>query len=212
MDEQPAQIPGLHQRASEWYEQNGLPSEAIHHAFAAKDFVRAAALVELAWPVIPKGIQPATWLSWVKTLPDALVRTRPVLSAGYAWMLLDGGELEAAEARLRDAERWLDTTNERPEAPSAEMVVVNEEEFRSLPATIATGRAYLAQALGDVPATVKNARRALDLLPEGDHYWRGIAAMFLGLAYWTSGDLEAASRSLANAIASFQMAGNILSR
>jgi LuxR family maltose regulon positive regulatory protein len=89
------------------------------------------------------------------------------------------------------------------------MVVVNEEEFRSLPASIASARAYLAQALGDVPSTVTYARRALDLLPEGDYYERGIAAMFLGLAYWTSGDLEAAYQSLADSVASLHMAGNI---
>ena len=49
------------------------------------------------------------------------------------------------------------------------MVVVDEEQFRTLPASIATARAYHAQALGDVPGTVKYARRALDLLPEDDY-------------------------------------------
>jgi LuxR family maltose regulon positive regulatory protein len=211
MEEQPHQVPSRHRRASKWYEQNGLPTDAVRHALAAEDFERAAALVELAWPAIFQGFQPATWLGWVKALPDELIRVRPVLSVGYAWTLLDDGELETAEA-LRDAERWLDTTadmNERPEATAPGMVVVNEEEFRSLPATIAAGRAYLAQARGDVPATVKNARRALDLLPEGDHYRRGIAAMFLGLGYWTSGDLEAAYRSVADSVASLHMAHHI---
>ena len=77
--------------------------------------------------------QEATLLGWLKALPDELVRARPVLSVAYAWALLASGELEGVEARLRDAERWLDTTadrRERPEAPSAEMVVVDEEEFR----------------------------------------------------------------------------------
>ncbi len=218
MKEQPDRVSGLHQRASAWYEQNGLPVEAIRHALAAEDFERAAALVELAWPAIPKGIQPATWLGWVAALPDALVRARPVLSAGAAWMLLDSGQVEAAEARLRDAERWLDTDlDERAVAPSAEadtegsrrmMVVVNEAAFHALPATIASARAYLAQAIGDVPATIKHARRALDLLPTGDHYWRGGAAMFLGLAHWSAGELETAVGVLDEAIASFQRAGN----
>jgi LuxR family transcriptional regulator, maltose regulon positive regulatory protein len=212
MAEQPAGVAALHRRASEWYEQNGLPAEAIRHALAAEDFERAAGLVELAWPAMDGHFQSATWLGWVKALPDELVRARPVLSVGYAWALLNGGELEAGEARLRDAEWWLDTvadTSERPEAPSTEMVVVDEEQFRSLPASIATARAYRAQALGDVPGTVKYARRALDLLPEGDHLRRGPAAALLGLAQWASGDLEAAYRSLADAMAGFQMAGNL---
>jgi LuxR family maltose regulon positive regulatory protein len=203
----------LHKRASVWYEDNGLEIEAFHHAAAAEDFERAAGLVELVWPAMDGSFQSAAWLGWVKTLPDELVRARPVLSVGYAWALLDGGQMEAGEARLRDAERWLDTTadmSERPEVPSAEMVVVDLEQFRSLPASIATARAYIAQAFGDVPGTVKYARRALDLLPEGDHLRRGAAAGLLGCSYWASGDLEAAYRSFADCMASLKMGGNIL--
>ena len=153
--------------------------------------------------------QEPTLLEWLKALPDELVRARPVLSVYYAFV--SGVGSEAAEARLRDAERWVDATagtSERPEAPAA-MVVVDEERFRSLPGAIAVARAYHAGALGDVPGTVKYARRALDLLPEGDYLGRGTAAAFLGIASWASGDLEAAHRTFADGMASYQMAGNI---
>lgn len=206
-------IPTLHRRASAWYEQNGLISEAVHHALAAKDFEWAAGLVEMAWPTMERSRQSAKWLGWAKQMPNKLVRTRPVLSVGYAWALLDQGELEAGEARLKDAERWLEKTADekvQPKATSAEMVVVDNGEFLFLPATIASARAYLALALGDVSATIKYARRALDLLPKGDHLRRGTPASLLALAYWACGDLEAAEQSLADAMASFQQAGNIL--
>ena len=49
-------------------------------------------------------------LGWLELLPDEVVRVRPVLSVGFAGALLAGGELEGVEARLRDAERWLDAT------------------------------------------------------------------------------------------------------
>jgi LuxR family transcriptional regulator, maltose regulon positive regulatory protein len=212
MQEQPDHVPTLHRRASAWYEHNGSPADAIRHALAAKDFERAAGLIELAWPAMDGRFQSATWLGWVKALPDELIRARPVLNVGYAWALLNGGELEAGEARLRDAERWLDPTvdlRERPEARSVEMVVVDEKQFRSLPASIATARAYHAQALGDLAGSVKHARQALDLVPAGDHLRRGPAAALLGLAYWASGDLEAAHRAIADAMANFQIAGNL---
>lgn len=215
MEEQPDRVPTLHRRASEWYEQNSLPSDSIRHALAAEDFERAANLVELAWPAMRRSRQEATTLGWVKALPDRLIRARPVLSVVHALALLDGGELDAVEARLQDAERWLDTaadTRERPEAPAPEMVVVDQEQFRSLPASIANTRAYRALVLGDVPGTVTYARRALDLLQEGDYYERGTTAALLGLAYWTSGNLEAAHRSFADGLASLQMAGGILIR
>ena len=213
MEQQPDQAPTLHRRASEWYEQNGLPADAVRHALAAKDFERAAGLVELAWRAMDRSFQAATWLGWVKALPDKLVHARPVLSAEYAWALLDTGELEAAEARLRDAEQWLDTladVSERPDAPSVDVIVVDKDEFQSLPATIANARAYLAQARGDVPATIKYARQTLALLPESDYFQRGIPSALLGLAYMASGDLEAAHRSMADAMSNFQRAGNIL--
>ncbi len=50
MEEQPNHVAALHRRASEWYEQNNSPPDAIRHALAAEDFERAAALIELAWP------------------------------------------------------------------------------------------------------------------------------------------------------------------
>ncbi len=131
LDARPDHISSLHRRASAWYEQNGFASDAIRHALAAEDFDRAAGLVELAWSAMDVSYQSATWLGWVKALPDALIRVRPVLSVGYAWALLDGGELEASEARLHDAELCLDT-------PTDKMVVVDQEQFRSLLASIAT--------------------------------------------------------------------------
>jgi LuxR family maltose regulon positive regulatory protein len=149
----------------------------------------------------------------VNKLPDKLVRARPVLCTAYAWALLSVGEIEKAEARLRDAARWLEPTtdkDERPELPTAEMVVVDDEQFQSLPATIASARAYIAQTQGNTAATVKYAQQALDLLHQGDYLERGRLAVLLGLAYWTGGDLEAAHGSFIDAMTSFQMAGNIL--
>ena len=212
MEEQPDRVPTLHRRASEWYEHNGLPSDAVRHALAAENFERAAGLVELAAQAMLGSSQEPTLLGWLKALPDELVRARPVLSVYYAFTLSSGVGSEAAEARLRDAERWLDATadtSERREAPSAEMVVVDEEGFRSLPGSIAIARAYSAGALDDVPGMVTYARRALDLLPEGDYFWRGAASALLGISYWASGDLEAAHRSFSDGMASLQMSGNI---
>ena len=107
-DEQPGDVPGLHRRASGWCEQNGEPSEAIRHALAAGDFERAADLAELAIPAMLRSRQEAAVLGWLELLPGEVVRVRPVLSVGFAGALLAGGEFEGVEARLRDAEQWLD--------------------------------------------------------------------------------------------------------
>ena len=202
--EQPDQVSTLHRRASEWYEQHGSAADAIRHALAAEDFERAADLIERAVPEMRRSRQETMGLGWLKALPDELLHFRPVLSVHYAGVLLLHGELEGVNARLWDAERWLDTTADR-----GKMVVLDEEEFRGLAGSIALYRAGSALALGDVADTMKHARRVLDLVPEDDHLRRGAAMGLLGLAYWTNGELEVAHQSYADCMARMQKAGHI---
>ncbi len=203
LDELPEVVPELHGRAAEWYERNGMRADAIRHALAAEDFERAAALVELAWPEMDGSFQPATWLKWKIALPDDIVRHRPILSVAHAWALLDGGEMEAGEAQLRAAEQLLD-------APSSELIVVDDEQFRTLPASVATAHAYHAQAHGDGAATIRHSRTALDLLTPQDHVRRGPPAALMSLAYWAEGQLEEAAEALSDAMAEFELAGHVV--
>jgi LuxR family transcriptional regulator, maltose regulon positive regulatory protein len=195
--EQPGEIPVHHRRASQWFEQHGLPSEAIRHAVAAGDFERAADLVELASHAMLATRQDETFLGWLRSLPDEQVRKRPVLSVYYALALLSH-DLDAAEARLMDAERGLAVLG-RPESLPGAVVVADEAGFRSLPGIIAIVRAYRAGALGDVAGIVTYARQALELLPETDYLWRGGAAALLSLAHWATGELEAAYQVMSDA-------------
>ncbi|MBZ0283609.1 MAG: LuxR C-terminal-related transcriptional regulator [Anaerolineae bacterium] len=204
MTEQPDQIAALHRRASEWYEQHDSPADAIHHALAAKDFGRAAGLVEMAMPAMRRSRQEATALGWFQCLPIELFYDRPVLSILYAGVLLQTGKLEGVEARLRDAERWL-----QPKVDTGEMVIIDEEEFRGLAGSIAMYRAAIALISGHLSDTMKHARQVLDLVPEDDRLRQGAAAALLGLAHWTSGNLEEAYQSYADGMAHLRMAGNI---
>jgi LuxR family transcriptional regulator, maltose regulon positive regulatory protein len=212
LDEQPGQVPDLHRRASEWYEQNGEPSAAIGHALAAGDFDRAAGLVELAIPAMRRTRQEAKLRGWLEVIPGEVVRARPVLSVNFAGVLLISGELEGVEGRLRDAERWLEPATgdrEEPPVPSAEMVVADEEEYRRLPATIELYRAGQALARGDAPGTVRHAQRAIELARDEDHLCRASAAGLLGLVYWGSGDLEAGHRAYSACVEGLRRAGQI---
>jgi LuxR family maltose regulon positive regulatory protein len=212
LDEQPGQVPGLHRRASVWYEQNGEPPMAIGHALAARDFDQAADLIERAIPAMRITRQETTVHGWLKALPDEVVRVRPMLSFAVAGALLTGGEPEEVEVRLRDAGRWLQeaaATGEGSLARPGEMVVADEEEYRRLPGAIELYRSALALVRGDVPGTVRHAQRTLDLAPTEDHGVRAGAAGFLGLAFWTSGDLEAAHPAWAQCAAGLRRSGQI---
>jgi LuxR family maltose regulon positive regulatory protein len=212
LDEQPDYVPGLHRRASAWHEQNGEQSAAITHALAAEDFGRAADLIERAIPGLRRDRQETTARGWMELLPDQLVRSRPVLAVSYAGAMLTSGDLEGVEARLLDAERWLAppaASRDQPDTQSRQMVVVDEQAFRRLPALIAVYRAALALVRGDVAATMRFARRSLDLVDDDDHLGRGAASGLLGLASWASGDLDGGHRSYADCLASLRQAGHI---
>ena len=197
----PEDIAQYHICAGEWHEKNGDKTEAFRHLIAARDFSRAARLAETSWQGMNQSSQSAAWLGWVKQLPEELIRSRPVLCTQVAWGFMQASEVDASESRLRDAERCL-------EGPSDEMVIVDEEQFRTLPARIAFARAYNAQSQRDFVSTVKYAELVFKLTPEKNHFLRAQAAAILGGTYWTNGDLDAACKSMNDWIDSSQEVGN----
>ncbi|GAB3526755.1 LuxR C-terminal-related transcriptional regulator [Arthrobacter monumenti] len=212
LDEQGGAVPDLHRRASFWYEQNGGPSEAIGHALAARDFERAADLVELEIPAMRRDRQEATLYGWLKMFPEEVVRVRPVLGVGFIGALVVRGELEGVDARLREVEGWLEKAKDGSRGinpHSSEMVVVDAGGFRRLPSTVEVYRAALALAQGDVPGTVRHAQIALELAPAEDDLQRAAAAGFLGLASWTNGALEAGHQAYADCMAGLRRAGHL---
>ncbi|HSL46857.1 MAG TPA: LuxR C-terminal-related transcriptional regulator [Anaerolineales bacterium] len=204
MTEQPDRIDSLHRRASEWFEKNGSANDAVRHALAARDFSRTAGLAETTWQKMHDSFQSATWLGWVKELPEELIRTRPVLCTQIAWALMDAHEVDASESRLRDAERRL-------EGSSDEMVIVEKEQFRSLRARIAFARAYNAQTRRDIVSAIKYAELVLELIPEENQSLRSQASAILGATYLINGDLDAACRSMDEWIANSLKVGNYFS-
>ncbi len=204
LHERPNEVAELHQRASTWFEEHGEPTEAIRHALAAGDVERAADLMELAMPAMRRSRQEVTIRSWLDLVPPEILRARPVLAVGLAGGLMASGEVESVDGLLRDAERWLDG----PTGESEGMVVVDHDQLRLVPATIAMYRAGQALTRGDLAATVQHARRTLELLPEGDDLgWAGGTAL-MGLAWWAAGDIEAACGAYVDAMAGLQRAGH----
>jgi LuxR family maltose regulon positive regulatory protein len=205
LSEQPEQIPLLHQRASQWYERHDLTDESIRHALAAREFNRAAHLMELAVSMIRRDRREAMMHGWLRALPEDTVRSSPVLSMFYGSMLMASGDLSTVEPWLADAERALAAVPEGTPLPWAET-----DDLRTLPSTIAMYRAALAQARGDAAATAEHALLALDLAGPDDHLARGGAAGFLGFAAWARGDVPTALETFSQAVASLHAAGSVV--
>src|SRR3954447_6841501 len=202
--EHPDRARDLHRAASSWYAEHGLLEEAIAHASAGSDADTAADLIEAVLPEARRLRRDRLLAGWLRDLPDDVIRQRPVLSTQSAWMSLVARDLARLEARLCDAERALAAMPEGNRvAPGA------DDAIRTLPAWIAIFRASAAQARGDPAATSEHARAALELATPEDHFARGGAAGFLGLAAWAEGDLEVAVDTFGQAVTSLSAAGNL---
>jgi LuxR family transcriptional regulator, maltose regulon positive regulatory protein len=205
--EHPELVPDLHQRASAWFAARGLVADAVRHALGAEDFDRAAYLIEEALPQIRPTRQDGLLLTWVRSLPEPLVRRSPVLCILSSWSLLMAGDLDAVESRLDDAEAALAAGARDPDIAAT---WADTEDLRTAPATVSVYRASLAQARGDVAGTVRHARHVLDLAGPEDHFLRGAGGGYLGLAAWASGNVAEALSTFSEAVRSLHAAGNFV--
>ena len=204
------ELAGLHAEAGRWYAQHGLLSDAITHAQAGGDVERAADLVELDLPRLRRERRDDTLRRLVRSLPDDVLRARPLLATAMAWSHLALGDLDGVQG-------WLDVADAaagpRPELPRElrESLPVEadllDQDVREVPAMTEVYRAAVAQARGDVRGTIAHAGRALELAGPDDHATRGAASGFLGLAAWGSGDLTTAVDTFGEAVASMRAAG-----
>jgi LuxR family maltose regulon positive regulatory protein len=189
------QVAALHRRASDWYQQNALVTEAVSHMLAAGDVERVADLVEgNALAMMDRG-ELHTLAESLDVLPDDVMRSRPWLSIAHAWVLAYVGQFDAIEPRLKDAEGALINREGRAES-------------HHVAGHIATIRGYVTALKGDMSLTAELARRALEHLPEEDLRARGVAAAVLGGALKERGDLLAAAQALDRAIDIARKAGD----
>ena len=196
---QPGRVRELHGKASAWYASQGLINEAVHHALAAGEPELAADLIERAAEALVRRSEVVTVLSWLRALPDDLVRARPRLCIADASALWLSGQLDAAEARLRDAERGLAGCGHRATAhkpPRGEPVASPIIEHDML-----VIRAGNAGARSDLSLEIELCRQALETPFQEGGIWTGrlVPTLNLGYAYAWSGDPARASGALAEA-------------
>ncbi|HEY5270599.1 MAG TPA: LuxR C-terminal-related transcriptional regulator [Anaerolineales bacterium] len=198
----PEGIAGLHIHASEWYENNDLMLEAFRHAAAANDIERAVRLMESKkMPIHLRGTA-TTILSWLESLPKALLDARPALWWKQASMLLIIGQLVGVEEKLQAIEAALASAG----LEGAGM----DESSRDLIGKIAAARANVAQTRAQTETILVQARRALEYLSPNDLNNRSMAIRSMGYAYYIQDDLAAAGQAYAEALSLGQASGDII--
>lgn len=162
----------LRRAASLWLEQNGRPAEALRQAALAGDATRTAALSEgFALAALERG-DIGEMRAALAALPEAEASMGPS-AAGGPWLRLAAAWAAAYAGSLGEAKAAAD-------AASAMAGAAPAEERRRIEGHAEAVRAYAAWQAAESRTAVELARRALDLLPEGDAMARGHAEMTLG--------------------------------
>ncbi|MGA2489328.1 MAG: LuxR C-terminal-related transcriptional regulator, partial [Anaerolineales bacterium] len=158
--------------------------------------------------------------SWLKALPEAVIRQWPLLCAMYANTIAHAGGFQSAA--LLQTSHWLEVANQALRGQGVER---NESGKLHQPADhltqsfIATTRAYLALWRGDSPQTViELARQALADLPPTDKEpldlnflrLRSGLSNNIGFSYLMLGDEEAAIQAYAEAQRIGKSCGDLL--
>jgi LuxR family maltose regulon positive regulatory protein len=209
---QPEQLPILHRRASEWYEQNGFADEAIEHALRAEDFERAAYLIENQFGAdlidkYERGDQ-TILRRWLAELPEEFVFSKPHLCMLRAWNLFASGKLDAAERSLQAAEKMANPNTDREPVSSLDKDQLSDTSTMVLVGRIAAIRSFLAAYSGDIPRTIRYARQALEYLPEQELPWRSAALIALGDAHASQGQMVAAHEARSDALVTGKASGD----
>jgi LuxR family maltose regulon positive regulatory protein len=194
----PGSLPKLHQRASVWFEQNGLVPEAIQQSLTAGDQDRVIQLIEQNGALLLiSGILNAL-SNWINAV-ESQSQTHPWIHIIKAWLFILTGQPERAEEGLQIAEKLISSFE-------------TDAQIKIMQGAIATGRSYRSFINGDTNRTAAFARQAVEYLPDVDlvsRSIRSIATALLGEACLMNGELEEARLACTEAKKIGQAAGDV---
>jgi LuxR family maltose regulon positive regulatory protein len=206
----------LHQRASQWYEENDFLIEAVEHALAAEDFDNVIRLIDLGAGELLMRSQQSLLLKWQDQLPRELVASHPRFCMIIAWAWVSMGHPQEAENCLQIIEGSLGTEmaeifSERDRAKEIDPAV------QSALVEIAVLRIELAIEQGNISRVFELARLVLPYLEDEKRLplfnqqqdLRTVVFFVLGLAYKISGKLGEANEALSEAAVLGQERGNV---
>jgi LuxR family maltose regulon positive regulatory protein len=189
------EIRELHRRAGRWHQSKGSLEEAMSHAMAARDFERAAGMIEERFTSMFSRSEVPVLLSWIEQLPQQLVRSRPWIDVYRANTLALAGQLDEVNALLDGVEERI-----KPSTPQAPELLGH----------IASIRAYAANLRGDAARAIEMATLTAELLPAEHLAARGQAAYALADTLVAEDDLESASQALQAMLRAGEEIGQLL--
>ncbi|MGH2637566.1 MAG: LuxR family transcriptional regulator, partial [Actinomycetota bacterium] len=173
---EPDEVAGLHRRAADWFEANGMLEQAMEHARASGEPDRVARLFQQHIFPLGRSGRIATLHRWLDYLGTDMVARYPSLAVTAAWVAVLSGEPRAAD-------RWSDLAF----AASGDWTPSDGS------ASASSARAMLSALTSrrGPAAMLEDARVAVDMEPTSSP-WRPAALSLAGVACIALGDLAAA--------------------
>lgn len=195
----PVAIASGHQRASQWFSENGMMETAVEHALAASDEQLAANLVaEIASQVIWEQGQLTTMERWLSQLPASIVNTHPGVGVGHAWLLYATSQFDVLESQLAQLQSTVATYGD---ASARE-----REHWQGQLLIMSAELAIFRRELDEAEQRFADAQQ---LLAANDRFGRGLAAQGEGYLARLKGDVPRATQLLTNASRIFAQTGNV---
>jgi LuxR family maltose regulon positive regulatory protein len=166
------EIPGLHQRASQWYAAQELWTDAVQHALAAGDSIRALSWIKnAAMPLVKRG-DLFTLLGWQRLFPSGLMRSQPEIRLAIAWGMALAIRYDEALNLIDEIERDMGANHSpegeasRCECETVRAVAIALKDDSEAALSIAKG--CLGQSTDPWTANVASNVARLGYLKQGD--------------------------------------------
>jgi LuxR family maltose regulon positive regulatory protein len=195
----PAQVKALHQRASQWFSDNDLVAEAIHHAIKAADFVFAAELIEKHGGALFSHGRITTVLGWTDQLPREVLEKRPVLSILCAWGSFYMDDMTALGRHIQTSALCLPNAHSAPFG-STERVMFGQ---------LAIMRGCHFGYNGNLDDAIAQFKEALASFSLGRTLYRA-AKVCLGVCYFAAGKLNESQELLEEHASISEITNNLL--
>ncbi|OGN93763.1 MAG: hypothetical protein A2Y88_11095 [Chloroflexi bacterium RBG_13_48_10] len=189
-------IAELHTRAAQWYKQNGLTVEAIHHASLTSNTEWVEQLIEQNYMEMFHRGEASSMRYWTGKLSKELIYRRPWLCIYEAQSHALFGQLDEADVLLAKAEEHLQLEN-----PST--------DSKSMLGHLAYVKSRVTGMRGDLNRAIALSLTARENTPASNQALQSGIGVNLGVVYFLNGDFTNALQTFSETIQSSKAANAI---
>ena len=185
------QLENLHNRACDWFEQNGMYEFALKSALIIKNYDKSIQILGgIAESMWENGLHTSI-LKYCDLIPDHLVKKNPTLCLYFSWILITTDQLQKAEPFLTSAE--IITRKIINDPQSSEDVINSNNKLLS---KISVAFAYMNTFAMSPEKVMDYARTAMKFLSDDDSLWSGWIWYSVGMVEMSKGDIKQGTTTL----------------